>query len=425
MSLNIEYEDKQLSFPINEEWNCMTLVERVLGHLHLYIYAVQTVTLVLNTGQELIPGQESINWRDVPPYAEIELLVVAPRLRDEEDKVLPSPFVDSYVAFQQQVDDERIAREMQEADYGFRPPTRRTPNAASGIFNRLMIDAFRDAIAGELERLEDEYDSENIHDGEDSLEDGEPEGEEEPPLEAPGGLPRHAGQLMMTVMAPGIGAIDVPIGTTDENGGFVPAALTVGGLPAGELPTGGAPVQEGVPQEPRRRPQLGNVFQNLLRAMRGMATQEDVKVVCTEEELAECPRVLYSEIEDKKGTACNICLDDFEDNIEVMVLPECGHYYHPECVTQWLKENSNKCPVCRVSRGSGMPLNTEPVAVGPPQGGPPQGGPPQRGQAARFQIPGFGTIQQFTPPPHPHPIIDSSSDDDLDLPDLGSMGEID
>jgi len=42
---------------------------------------------------------------------------------------------------------------------------------------------------------------------------------------------------------------------------------------------------------------------------------------------------------------CTICKDDFKLNDVVIQLP-CKHYFHPECVTTWLKLH-NQCPVCR------------------------------------------------------------------------------
>jgi hypothetical protein len=44
---------------------------------------------------------------------------------------------------------------------------------------------------------------------------------------------------------------------------------------------------------------------------------------------------------------CTICMDDMSKGDEVAVLP-CKHWFHPDCVTLWLKEH-NTCPVCRTS----------------------------------------------------------------------------
>lgn len=41
---------------------------------------------------------------------------------------------------------------------------------------------------------------------------------------------------------------------------------------------------------------------------------------------------------------CAVCRLEFERDDEVRLLP-CKHYYHPECVGEWLKHNKT-CPVC-------------------------------------------------------------------------------
>ena len=42
---------------------------------------------------------------------------------------------------------------------------------------------------------------------------------------------------------------------------------------------------------------------------------------------------------------CVICLDKFEDGLDVLVLP-CGHEFHKECIEPWLLKKSNDCPIC-------------------------------------------------------------------------------
>ncbi|KAM7266043.1 hypothetical protein ACFE04_003726 [Oxalis oulophora] len=44
-------------------------------------------------------------------------------------------------------------------------------------------------------------------------------------------------------------------------------------------------------------------------------------------------------------TTCSICLDDFQDGLEVTHMP-CNHMFHEDCIIEWLKEN-RLCPLCR------------------------------------------------------------------------------
>ena len=44
--------------------------------------------------------------------------------------------------------------------------------------------------------------------------------------------------------------------------------------------------------------------------------------------------------------ACAICVEDFQDEDTVRVLP-CNHYFHPECIDPWLTDHSSLCPLCK------------------------------------------------------------------------------
>ncbi|KAL8499688.1 hypothetical protein ACS0TY_019603 [Phlomoides rotata] len=61
----------------------------------------------------------------------------------------------------------------------------------------------------------------------------------------------------------------------------------------------------------------------------------------------------FSEVElhgESKGTlvSCSICLEEYNGKDKVRNLNQCGHYFHVECIDQWLQKNSS-CPVCRTS----------------------------------------------------------------------------
>lgn len=44
---------------------------------------------------------------------------------------------------------------------------------------------------------------------------------------------------------------------------------------------------------------------------------------------------------------CAICLLDFQKDDEITPLPcDEKHYFHPDCIEQWLKNNNN-CPLCK------------------------------------------------------------------------------
>jgi hypothetical protein len=51
--------------------------------------------------------------------------------------------------------------------------------------------------------------------------------------------------------------------------------------------------------------------------------------------------------EDGDVLACAVCQDEFKVGAAVVSLPECGHKFHEDCLTPWLKDH-NTCPTCRV-----------------------------------------------------------------------------
>ncbi|KAJ4832021.1 hypothetical protein Tsubulata_010263 [Turnera subulata] len=42
---------------------------------------------------------------------------------------------------------------------------------------------------------------------------------------------------------------------------------------------------------------------------------------------------------------CTICLDEYEEGADVLVLP-CKHEFHPACIERWMAKRHGACPVC-------------------------------------------------------------------------------
>ena len=49
----------------------------------------------------------------------------------------------------------------------------------------------------------------------------------------------------------------------------------------------------------------------------------------------------------KENNECSICLDNFTNDKEIIIL-ECKHVYHTDCIVQWLNKDIS-CPLCRES----------------------------------------------------------------------------
>ncbi|KAJ0253119.1 E3 ubiquitin-protein ligase ATL31 [Hirschfeldia incana] len=64
------------------------------------------------------------------------------------------------------------------------------------------------------------------------------------------------------------------------------------------------------------------------------------------------PTLVYSEVKTQKigrgALECAICLNEFEDDETLRLLPKCDHVFHPHCIGAWLQGHVT-CPVCRTN----------------------------------------------------------------------------
>lgn len=64
------------------------------------------------------------------------------------------------------------------------------------------------------------------------------------------------------------------------------------------------------------------------------------------------PSFLYSQVKGLKigkgGVECAICLNEFEDEETLRLMPPCSHAFHADCIDVWLSSRST-CPVCRAN----------------------------------------------------------------------------
>lgn len=50
----------------------------------------------------------------------------------------------------------------------------------------------------------------------------------------------------------------------------------------------------------------------------------------------------------KGALECAVCLNEFEENETLRLIPKCDHVFHPECIDAWLASHVT-CPVCRAN----------------------------------------------------------------------------
>ncbi|EOA22358.1 hypothetical protein CARUB_v10002980mg [Capsella rubella] len=48
------------------------------------------------------------------------------------------------------------------------------------------------------------------------------------------------------------------------------------------------------------------------------------------------------------GTECSVCLNEFEEDESLRLLPKCSHAFHINCIDTWLLSHKT-CPLCRAS----------------------------------------------------------------------------
>lgn len=94
----------------------------------------------------------------------------------------------------------------------------------------------------------------------------------------------------------------------------------------------------------------------LRRSMEGDGGDETARAEARGVELmASLPRKawspsLASSADCSQGHECALCLEDYELNEQVVVLP-CTHFFHEECVRPWFAK-SNLCPLCQQEASS-------------------------------------------------------------------------
>ncbi|TDL20360.1 hypothetical protein BD410DRAFT_725966, partial [Rickenella mellea] len=85
--------------------------------------------------------------------------------------------------------------------------------------------------------------------------------------------------------------------------------------------------------------------------------------------IASLPTAFYKDWQTPDSDCrCPICLDDYKSLDPVLKVESCSHWFHKECLEQWL-HSANTCPVCRnrvrasprhrACRASGIPDSQE------------------------------------------------------------------
>ncbi|KAK7251429.1 hypothetical protein RIF29_34619 [Crotalaria pallida] len=64
--------------------------------------------------------------------------------------------------------------------------------------------------------------------------------------------------------------------------------------------------------------------------------------------IENCPKTLLGEsrrLLKPSDNTCSICLSEYEPKETLRTMPKCNHYFHADCIDEWLKMNGT-CPLC-------------------------------------------------------------------------------
>ncbi|OIT02667.1 PREDICTED: E3 ubiquitin-protein ligase RING1-like [Nicotiana attenuata] len=59
-----------------------------------------------------------------------------------------------------------------------------------------------------------------------------------------------------------------------------------------------------------------------------------------------------------EGSNCSVCLNEFQDDESLRLLPNCKHAFHIHCIDTWLRSHTN-CPLCRAAIEPSLGTNEE------------------------------------------------------------------
>ncbi|CAF2091642.1 RING-H2 finger protein ATL16 [Brassica napus] len=59
---------------------------------------------------------------------------------------------------------------------------------------------------------------------------------------------------------------------------------------------------------------------------------------------------------------CSVCLNEFQEEEKLRIIPHCSHLFHIDCIDIWLQNNAN-CPLCRTRVSCGTSFPPDPVSA--------------------------------------------------------------
>ncbi|OAQ31424.1 hypothetical protein K457DRAFT_136322 [Linnemannia elongata AG-77] len=143
---------------------------------------------------------------------------------------------------------------------------------------------------------------------------------------------------------------------------------------------GAEPVSSSSATEEARQRQKGGLFGFFRKGKKGSSSGAAGKSQdAASPHTSGSSPVEYLTLEDEQDAVCAICLCEYEDDEELRKM-RCTHYFHKECVDEWLRLHRN-CPLCKrdieelaglrdpSAAGSSSPSGASPSTRGPASAG--------------------------------------------------------
>lgn len=71
---------------------------------------------------------------------------------------------------------------------------------------------------------------------------------------------------------------------------------------------------------------------------------------------------VFTEGEENSSQECSVCLNEFQEEEKLRVIPNCSHLFHIDCIDIWLQNNAN-CPLCRTRVSCYASFPPDPVSA--------------------------------------------------------------
>jgi hypothetical protein len=376
--LNIKYEFNGEVKTINV-YNTIDLGElhdMLLAECHLLLYEIHSLNIYKNNLLFGIVGDPSFKFNTCINGIDFTdcIFKFTPRLK-ENNKFIESPYHQLYINYTTVKDDEQLARQLNNNSNTFQSISDNIFRFHSITLPSLNISSINTSGNTRNNQENGDDNEENDDDNEENDDDNEENGDEnnendendEITTNIERNITENINQITNLINQYITGGTIIPsngsISNNTINSNTIGNTIgnTINSNTIGSITINGIDILRSPEFSPFNQIISPNTPMNttttaLFNILIGRTTQmEDVCIVNTEEEINSLKKCKYEDISKKLNTECNICLEEYNNTDDLLVLP-CNHYFHTQCIKTWLSKTSNKCPLCKNKVFEGKPL---------------------------------------------------------------------